>query len=177
MASADFMFGESSKNPSCFYRVMKRFALLSLVVFLAACGSSGVSNGPHARLLEPELQIRQVVGPPELGFPTGQMEVKFNIRVENRSGEPLSLKKLDLSSSNPEGGAYTVIHRSYFPKMEIGPNQTGSIDIWVRAYGWGRGMRESEPVTLHGAAYFDSPAGYVNLPFVREVGQYAGQND
>jgi hypothetical protein len=159
---------------------MKRIALLSLFfVAIAGCGSSGskVSSGPRAQLIEPEIEFRQIVGPPQLGYPTGQIEVKFEVRIGNRSGEPLTLRKLEVYSTNPEGGAYTVYRRSYFFNTTVGPDQTGSITMWAKAYGWGRGMRDSEPVTLHGIAYYDSPVGYLNQPFIKEIGQYPGQND
>lgn len=168
---------ESSKISSHFYRLMKRLAILPLLVIAAACGSSKVSSGPRANLIEPLLEVRQVVGPPELGYPSGQIEVKFDVRIQNRSGEPITLKKLELSSSNPEGGAYTVIRRYYYFNKTIAPDAIESVTVWARAYGWGRGMREAEPVTLHGVAYYETAVGYLNQPFIREIGQYPGQND
>jgi len=159
---------------------MKRLALLALSLVVISCSSSGnnkITSGPRANLIQPEIEFRQQIGPPELGFPVGRMEVKFEVRILNKSGEPLTLKKLELFSTNPEGGAYTVYRRSYYFNTTIEPDKIGSVTVWAKAYGWGRGMRESEPVTLHGAAYYDTPVGYLNQPFIKEIGQFPGQND
>lgn len=158
---------------------MKHKAALSLLAALivtAACSSS-ISSGPHAQLIEPELGVRQLVGPAELGFPQGPMEVKYQFVVKNNSSEPLTLRRVQVSTVNPAGGAYSVRQRDYYMKQTIAPNTVGAVEVWVRAYGWGRGLREAEPVTLKGVAYFDTPVGYLNKVFVRELGQYPGQND
>jgi hypothetical protein len=151
---------------------------LAALLFSTACSSSSsTGGGAHAQIIEPDLGVRQVVGPSELGFPQGPMEVKYEFIVKNNSSEPLTLRKVHVATVNPAGGAYSVRPRDYFLKQVIAPNTTGSVEVWVRAYGWGRGTRDSEPVTLKGVAYFDSPVGFVNKVFVRELGQYPGQND
>ena len=160
---------------------MKTKAALSLLatVFLtAACSSSAPGKqGPRAELIAPDLGIRQLVGPAELGFPQGPIEVKYQFIIKNNSGEPLTLRRVQVSTSNPSGGAYSLRPRDYYMNQTIAPNTTGTVDVWARAYGWGRGMRESEPVTLKGVAYFDTPVGYLNKVFVQELGQYPGDND
>ena len=46
------------------------------------------------------------------------------------------------------------------------------MEFWVKAYGYGRSMRDTEPVTIRGVAYFRTLAGqYINEPFVRELQQ------
>ena len=153
-------------------------SLLAAILLAAACSSSSpVTNGPRAKIIEPTLDIRQVVGPGELGYPEGPIEVKYQLRITNNSSEPLTLRKVRFATVNPEGGAYTVRPRDYFMKSTIPPNSVGAVDVWVRAYGWGRGMRDNEPVTLKGVAYYDTPVGYYNQVFIKEIGQYPGQND
>jgi len=153
-------------------------SLLAAILLAAACSSSsGVSSGPRAKIIEPTLEIRQVVGPAELGYPQGQIEVKYQLRITNNSSEPLTLRKVHFATVNPQGGAYSVREREYFMKETIPPNSIGAVEVWVRAYGWGRGLRDSEPVTLKGVAYYDTPVGYYNQVFVKEIGQYPGQND
>ncbi len=153
-------------------------SLLATVLLTAACSSSAPAHqGPRATLIEPDLGVRQLVGPAELGFPQGPMEVKYQFIIRNNSGEPLTLRRVQVSTTNPAGGAYSLRPRDYYMNETIAPNTTGTVDVWARAYGWGRGMRESEPVTLKGIAYFDTPVGYLNKVFIQELGQYPGQND
>lgn len=179
--SAAFIVMESSKILTRFTLHMKSKFALSLVaaalLLAAACSSSSASSGPRAQLIEPDLGIRQLVGPAELGFPQGPMEVKYQFVVKNNSSEPLTLRRVQVATSNPAGGAYTVRQRDYYLNQTIAANTTGAVEVWVRAYGWGRSMREAEPVTLKGVAYFDTPVGYLNKVFIAELGQYPGQND
>lgn len=153
---------------------MKQTAVLTL--FLAAACSS-FSNGPRATLIEPNIEVRQLVGPAQLGYPEGPIEVQYQFIVQNNSSEPLTLRRMKLSTSNPMGGAYSIRPRDYSMNRTIAPNTVGTIDLWVRAYGWGQGMREAEPVTLKGTAYFETPVGYLNKFFIKEIGQYPGRND
>jgi hypothetical protein len=157
---------------------MKQKAVPFLAVMLllaAACSSS--SGGTTAKIIPPTLDIFQVVGPSELGFPEGPMELKYEFRITNNSSEPITLQKVQLSTSNPIGGAYRITRRDYFMKTTIAPNTTASTDVWVRAYGFGRSMREAEPVTLKGVASFSTPVGSHSQFFIKELGQYPGQND
>ena len=80
---------------------------------------------------------------------------------------------------NPEGGAYTLdaSHRAYYFRKTINAHEKASIDFWAKAYGYGRSTRENEPVTVRGTLYFQTPNGYYNQVFVKEIGQYPGQND
>jgi hypothetical protein len=153
---------------------MKQIAVLAL--FLAAACSS-FSDGAHAKLIEPNIEVRQLVGPAQLAYPEGPIEVQYQFIVQNNSSEPLTLRRVKLSTSNPMGGAYSIRPRDYSMNQTIAPNTVGTINVWVRAYGWGRGMREAEPVTLKGTAYFDTPVGYLTKFFIKEIGQYPGQND
>ncbi len=173
------MVMESSRILSRFTLGMKRNAALSLlatIVFAAACSSS-VSSGPRAQIIQPTLDVRQVVGPPELGYPEGPIEVKLEFIIKNNSSEPLTMRRVTVSTVNPLGGAYSLRPRDYFMNKTIASNTTEAVEVWARGYGWGRGAREAEPVTLKGIAYFDSPVGYITQPFMRELGQYPGQND
>jgi hypothetical protein len=142
---------------------------------LVSCGS--FSNGPRAQLAEPTYDIRQVVGPPELNYPQGPIEIRYELRIHNNSAEPLTLRRVELGSSNPEGGAYSLVRRSYSMNETVEPTGNKAVTIWAHAYGYGRGMREAEPVTVRGTLYFNTPVGYLNQIFVREIGQYPGQND
>ena len=38
---------------------------------------------------------------------------------------------------------------------------------------WGRGMRDTEPVTVRGVAYFQTPTGTTQKVFIRELSQFS----
>jgi len=150
---------------------MRRF--LPLALLLAACSSSAPqSAGPKANVPEPQIGIEQISGPGDQGFPYGTFEVKYRFEIQNRADVPLTLKRITISTSNPEGGAYMLSapHDYYFSKS-IPPKSSEAVEFWARAYGFGRSMRDTEPVTLKGVAYLQSPSGYVNQVFIREISQ------
>ena len=122
------------------------------------------------------MAIHQLVGPAELNYPQGPIEVQYEFEIENNATVPLTLRRVRVSTVNPIGGAYRLVPRDYYMNKTIAPNTTEAVQVWARGYGFGRGPRDTEPVTLKGVAYFDTPAGYYNLPFQREMGQYPGQN-
>lgn len=159
---------------------MKQKAALSLLATLvfAACSSSSsqVSSGPRGDFTEPNVEIRQVVGPAELGYPQGPIEVQYEFEIKNNASVPVTLRRVRVSTVNPIGGAYRLVARDYYMSKAIAPNTVEVVQVWARGYGFGRGPRDTEPVTLKGVAYFDTPTGYYNFPFMREMGQYPGSN-
>ena len=146
-------------------------AVVALLV-LAACSSSQPS-GPQAKVPQPQFAIAQVFGPFEAGFPYGPMEVQYRFEIANRADEVLTLKRITISTVNPEGGAYSLVapHDYYFNK-QFAPKSSDALEFWARAYAYGRSMRDSEPVTIRGVMYFQAASGgYVNQIFVRELMQ------
>jgi hypothetical protein len=142
-------------------------------ILLAACSSSAPqSAGPKADIPEPQIGIEQVYGPSDAGFPYGAFEVKYRLEIQNRADVPLTLKRITISTSNPEGGAYSLVApRDYYFNKIIPAKSVETAEFWAHAYGYGRSMRDTEPVTVKGVAYFQSPTGYVNQVFIREIGQ------
>ena len=157
-----------------------RILLAAAALAAVACSSSGPAVPKQkAEIPAPDFEIRQLVGPPELNYETGAIEVKFRLDIGNRGGIPMTLRRIEIRTVNPEGGAYTLdpSHRAYYFNKTINAQEKASIDFWAKAYGYGRGSRENEPVTVRGTLYFETPNGYYNQVFVKEIGQYPGQND
>ena len=145
---------------------MRRFLILA--VLLAACASSG----PKANVPAPEFSIEQTFGPADAGYPTGPIEVQYRLEIANRADVPLTLKRITMQTVNPEGGAYSLTYpRDHYFNVTIPAKSAQPVEFSAHAYGYGRSLRETEPVTVRGVAYFSSPSGYVNQPFVRELGQ------
>jgi hypothetical protein len=157
-----------------------RNILAVAAIALAACASSGPATPKQKiRIPEPDFAIRQIVGPPELNYEEGNIEVKFRLTIGNHADVPIRLSRLEIVTVNPEGGAYTLDprHRAYYFHLMIERHDVGSVEFWAKAIGYGRGARENEPVTVRGTLYFETPSGYYDQVFVKEIGQYAGQND
>ena len=148
---------------------MKSLAVFA-ALFLAACSST--PQGPKADVAAPEFEIEQTFGPGDVGYPDGPLDVKYELRIHNRSTVPMTLKRLSLRTVNPAGGAYTLT-----PPLEhtfnvpIPPNGEKTVELWAHARSYGVSMRDREPVTLKGVAYFDTPQGYVNQPIIQELQQ------
>jgi len=151
---------------------MKRALLLLVLIGLFASCATTKSNAPKAEIASPGIGIEQVVGPRDLGYPYGQIEVKYNFAVQNNAAIPITLIRVDIQSENPGGGAYSLRRNFYNFHQEIPPNSIGVVTFWARAMGWGRGARETEPVTVRGVAYFESPSGTLQKIFIRELSQY-----
>ena len=150
---------------------MRRFFAFALL--LAACSSSAPQQSrSKAKIPAPEIGIEQESGPADQGYPYGAFEVQYRVEIANRADIPVTLKRITVQTVNPAGGAYTL--RSpfdYYFNRTIAPRTTETVEFWAKAYGYGRSMRDSEPVTLKGVAYFQTADGYVNQVFIRERGQ------
>jgi hypothetical protein len=146
---------------------------IPLALLLAACSSSSPqSQGPKANIPEPQITIEQLHGPRQAGFPYGAFEVQYRFEIQNRADVPLTLKRITLSTVNPEGGPYSLTApRDYHFNKIIPAKSAEAAEFWARAYGYGRSMRDTEPVTIKGVANFQSPGGYLNKVFVAEIGQ------
>jgi hypothetical protein len=155
-------------------RVLKRLAVPALLALAAiSCSSSGSKPNQNANLLRPEIAIEQLVGPADLGYPGGQVDVQYQVTVGNRSAEPITLRRIEVSSVG--GGAYRLRRESYPFNATLGANQQGSIQFWAHALQAGPVFRGStEPVTLRAILYFQSPAGSFQQIVMKSLEQFGG---
>jgi len=157
-----------------------RILLAAAAIAFAACSTStpGTPN-QKAQIPAPDFEIRQLVGPAQLNFEEGPIEVKYRLDIGNRADIPITLSRVEIVTVNPEGAGYALdaSHRAYYFRKTIPAHSNSSIDFWAKAYGYGRSTRESEPITVRGTLNFETPNGHYNEVFVKEIGQYAGQND
>jgi hypothetical protein len=157
-----------------------RTFLAAAALAAVACSSSGPATPKQkAEIPPPDFEIRQLVGPAQLNYEEGAIEVKYRLDIGDRADVPITLSRLEIVTVNPEGGAYALDpgHRAYYFNKTINPHEHAAIDFWAKAYGYGRSTRENEPVTVRGTLYFKTPNGYYDQVFVKELGQYPGQND
>jgi hypothetical protein len=151
---------------------MRHFPLLLVITAVFASCASSKQAGSKPKIPEPGIGIEQTVGPAQLGYPYGPIEVKYDLGVQNNAPETITLIRIDIQSINPGGGAYSLRHNFYNFKQPIPPNSIGVVSFWAKAFSWGRGMREMEPVSVRGVAYFESPSGAFQKIFIRELSQY-----
>jgi len=152
-----------------------RILLAAATLAAVACSSSGPATSKQkARIPQPDFEIRQLVGPAELNYEVGAIEVKYRLEIGDRADVPITLSRIEIVTVNPEGGAYTLdpSHRAYYFHKTINPQEHVAVDFWAKAYGYGRSSRDNEPVTVRGTLYFETPNGYYNQVFVKEIGQY-----
>jgi hypothetical protein len=146
------------------------FILLATALF-ASCASSQ-SGKPKVKIPEPGIGLEQEVGPRQLNYPYGPIEVKFNLGVRNNAEVPITLIRVDIASLNPEGGPYALRREFHNFRETIAPHSETVVPFWAKAFSFGRGMRENEPITVRGIAYFESPSGTFQKIFIRDLSQY-----
>ena len=152
---------------------MNRLSFLMAAALISTACATSKPGQPPVKIPDPGIGIEQVVGPRELGYPYGPIEVKYNFAVQNNASIPMTLTSIDIQSEGVAGGAYTLRRYSYPFHQEIPPNSVGVVTFWAKAMGWGQSMRETEPVTVRGVAHFRTPAGSTQKVFVRDLSQYA----
>lgn len=135
--------------------MMKRLTLLACVIALAAC-----SSAPRADILQPDIEMYQLIGPADLNYPRGLIEVQYAFRIANNSGEPITLKQVQISPVG-EGGPYSVERWTYPISREIAANASADVPFWVRARSVGDAyaVDANAPVSLRAVAIFQSPSG------------------
>src|SRR6266498_3490910 len=124
---------------------MKRFAVAAAILLAAACAST--PKGPKANIPAPDIDVEQTFGPGEAGYPDGPLEVKYEIRIVNKATMPITLKRLNLHTVNPPGGAYTLnppFEHSF--NITIPPASEQVVTLWAHATGYGVSIRDREPV-------------------------------
>ena len=69
-------------------RIVSYRALIVLALFLSACASSG----PASKITDPDVEIEQVIGPAELSWPYGPIDLKYAVQVTNKWTQPITFR-------------------------------------------------------------------------------------
>jgi hypothetical protein len=142
---------------------------LSAFLLVSGCGSS--STGTAAAVnSQPELSIRELTGPSELGFPSGPVNLQYEVAIANRADGPITLRRIEVQSFG--GGAYRIPRANFTYSNTIVAGETAQVQFWVRGLAkGGRSVRADEPVTLRLVGYFDSPAGAFQTVVMKDLSQ------
>jgi hypothetical protein len=159
---------------------MKAILVAASCAALLACGSSGGSARSMKSLptaqeigtLEPDTKLLQLVGPEQLNWESGQIELKYALQVTNRAAEPITLRQIQIQSVG-EGGAYSIPTSSYFFRKAVTPGDTSEIEFFAKAISEGNRYKidAQSPVSVRVIAFFEAPKGNFRQAFITNLGQ------
>jgi hypothetical protein len=152
------------------------FIALSLTAALAGCASSRSESGlgnAKVKLIEPEVTFTQTSLVPQVARDvTGNIPVHYQVRVANKSGEPITLTRIDVQSMG--AGAYGLAPQSRPFKQKIDPDHFEVVEFWVPAFINDATIQGANgPVTLRAVAHFDSPVGQFQSIVIQQVHERA----
>ena len=113
-------------------------ALTLLIVLTAAgCASSRSDSGlgaATAKIAEPEVTIRQISTVPSAArYVEGDLPVHYAVRIANRAGEPITLKRIVAVSLGE--GAYSLPRPAASPfNKKIEPEHYETVEFWAPAH-------------------------------------------
>ncbi|MFP5246753.1 MAG: hypothetical protein ACLGH0_08665 [Thermoanaerobaculia bacterium] len=153
---------------------MKPLVVVAACVVALACSSSK-PQAETANVTPPELLFVQLVGPDQLNWPQGVLEVQYGVRIRNKADETITLRQIQIESVG-DGGPYFVARSRYFFKFSVKPDNTDDVTFWAKAYSEGNRYRidAQAPVTIRGIAFFETPIGRFRKPFVTNLSQAWG---
>jgi len=131
-------------------------AVLLIALSSAAWGASDSS---------PKLNIsmQQLTSSGDMFYFRGPINIQYQLSIENPTNQPVTLKRLELSSLGP--GSYSIHTGSTPITRTIVPRGTTTLTLSAWGRSTGGYLRSEEPVTIRGVAYFDTPSGH---SFVRQ---------
>ena len=135
---------------------MKHLALAALFVLALA----GCSTTPAATPSATSVDLFQLVGPADLAYPSGSIEIQFGLRVENTGPDAIRLRQIHMMPVGM-GGPYEVRNRVYFFNEEVAARGKRDIAFWARAEAEGDMFAPdaNAPTTVRAIAIFESPKG------------------
>jgi len=149
---------------------MKRIFVLPLLLAALAC-----AHQKDIGIIRPEINLVQLQAPVDVGYATGPTQIQFEVRVANRSSEPITLKRIEIQSVG--SGSYALRKEFFSYNETIKPEQFTSVKFWAHGYAFATGrdrMPSSEPVNLRGVIYFESPVGNFQQIVTRYIQQFPG---
>ena len=125
---------------------------------------------------DPAVTIRQISTVPSAArHVEGGVPVRYAVRVENKAGEAITLKRIVAVSLGE--GAYRVQASSPFNK-KIEPEHYETVDFWAPAYVDNATIVGANgPVTLRVTTYYDSPVGQFQNVVVQQVHEDLGDTN
>ena len=143
--------------------IMNELAVLAVVLLVSACTSAPA-------FLAPEIQIHELTGPGSLGYPTGALQIEYEMEIHNVAAEPITLRRIDVQSQNSPDSPYVLRHEAQTFDLRILPGETQRATFWVKAYGQVTSSHAHEPLSVRIIGFFDTPGGPIQKYLHREIG-------
>ena len=156
---------------------MKQLLASAVCLAFIACGSSGsggasVPTAANLGIAQPETWLIQLVGPEELNWESGQIEMKYALRIHNRAADAITLRQIQIQTVGMEG-PYYVPQTSYFFHEPVTAGTERAVEFFAKAYSPGNRYKidAQSPVSIRIIAYFEAPTGNFRQAFITNVGQ------
>jgi len=157
---------------------MKQLLASAACIALIACGSSGGSGGAAVQTaaaigtVEPETSLVQLIGPEQLNWESGQIELKYALRINNLAAEPITLRQIQIKTVGQEG-PYYVLQSSYFFREPVTAGSERAVEFFAKAYSSGNRYKidSQSPVSVRVIAFFEAPKGNFRQTFITNIAQ------
>lgn len=158
---------------------MKRLLAFAACAILVACSSSKPADDTadgSSKAIEPEIEFLQLVGPEELNWPVGELELKYALRVQNKDTDAITLRQIQIETVGQQG-AYYLPRGSYYFNLPVAPAATRDLEFWAKGYSEGNRYKidAQSPITVRGIAFFNSPNGNFRKVFITNLAQPASR--
>lgn len=156
-------------------------ASIACAATLIACGSSGSAGSTQTAekigTVAPETRLLQLIGPEQLNWESGQIEMKYALEVTNRAAEPITLRQIQIQTVGQEG-PYYIPQSSYFFREAVTPGAKRPIEFYAKAFSQGDRYRidAQSPVSIRVIAFFEAPQGNFRQTFIANLGQSFKEN-
>jgi hypothetical protein len=156
---------------------MKSLIALAACLAFVACGSSAPSSNAAGGIV-PDIELIQLVGPEELNWERGEIEMKYALRVNNPSGEPITLRQIRLQTVGEEG-PYMIPQSSYSFREVVAPGAQRDIAFFAKARSEGNRYRidAQSPISVRTVAYFEAPSGNFRRTIIANLVQSFKNNN
>lgn len=161
---------------------MKQLLASFACAALVACGSSrsgaSVPTAEKIGTVEPETRLLQLVGPEQLNWESGQIEIKYALEVTNRAAETITLRQIQIETMGNEG-PYYIPQSSYFFRQTVTPGEKRPIEFFAKALSDGNRYRidAQSPVSVRIIAFFEAPQGNFRQTFITNLEQSFKNNN
>jgi hypothetical protein len=161
---------------------MKQLLASAACAALIACGSSGsgaaVPTAEKIGTVAPETELIQLVGPEQLNWEVGQIELKYALKITNLAAEPITLRQIQIQTIGREG-PYSIPQSSYFFREPVTPGVTRPVEFFAKGYSEGNryNVDAQSPVSIRIIAYFEAPKGNFRQAFIANLGQSFKNNN
>ncbi len=122
--------------------------------------------------VEPETSLVQLIGPEQLNWESGLIEMKYALKINNLAAESITLRQIQIQTIGKEG-PYVVPQSSYFFRESVQAGTERSVEFFAKALSGGDRYRidAQSPVSIRIIAFFEAPKGNFRQSFITNVGQ------